>query len=152
MMENEVREHIMRLAGSSRDIIVCSVDGEGYPNAKAMFNIKNEGLERFWFSTNTSSMRVGQWLQNPKTAIYFLDSEGFHGLMLVGEMKVHTDEETKKAFWKEGDEMYYPLGPSDPDYSILEFEAKEGNYYHGLQKHLFSVEEAKEWTECLTAR
>lgn len=142
-MEKEVKDCIVKLVEGSRDAVVCSVDEEGYPNAKAMFRIKNEGLTTFWFSTNTSSIRLGQWLRNPKASIYFLDAEGFHGLMLIGEMKVHTDEETKQAFWKQGDEMYYPLGPTDPDYSILEFTAVKGNYYHGLEKHLFLTNEVE---------
>lgn len=142
-MEKEVKDCIVKLVEGSRDAVVCSVDEEGYPNAKAMFRIKNEGLTTFWFSTNTSSIRLGQWLRNPKASIYFLDAEGFHGLMLTGEMKVHTDEETKQAFWKQGDEMYYPLGPTDPDYSILEFTAVKGNYYHGLEKHLFLTNEVE---------
>ncbi|SHK55598.1 General stress protein 26 [Anaerocolumna jejuensis DSM 15929] len=142
-MEKEVKDCIVKLVEVSRDAVVCSVDEEGYPNAKAMFRIKNEGLTTFWFSTNTSSIRLGQWLRNPKASIYFLDAEGFHGLMLTGEMKVHTDEETKQAFWKQGDEMYYPLGPTDPDYSILEFTAVKGNYYHGLEKHLFLTNEVE---------
>lgn len=54
-------------------------------------------------------------------------------------MKVYSDNETKKDFWREGDEMYYSLGPTDPDYSILCFKAEKGNYYHGLQRHLFDV-------------
>ncbi len=142
-MEKEVKDCIVKLVEGSRDAVVCSVDEEGYPNAKAMFRIKNEGLTTFWFSTNTSSIRLGQWLRNSKASIYFLDAEGFHGLMLTGEMKVHTDEETKQAFWKQGDEMYYPLGPTDPDYSILEFTAVKGNYYHGLEKHLFLTNEVE---------
>jgi pyridoxamine 5'-phosphate oxidase len=65
--------------------------------------------------------------------------------MLTGKMQVYTDNETKLAFWKQGDEMYYPLGPTDPDYCILRFTADRGNYYHGLQKHLFSADETEEW-------
>lgn len=143
-MEREVAENIMKLVEGSRDVICCSVDEEGYPNAKAMFRLKNEGVDTFWFSTNTSSIRVGQWEKNPRASIYFLDAAGFHGVMFIGEMTVHGDAETKKAMWKEGDEMYYPLGPTDPDYSILEFRAVKGNYYHGLKKHLFLAEEVKE--------
>lgn len=151
-MEEKAAESIIKLVESSRDAVVCSVDEFGYPNAKAMFRIKNEGLTTFWFSTNTSSIRLGQWLNNPKSSIYFLDPVGFHGLMLTGQMKVHGEEAVKKAFWKTGDEKYYPLGPTDPDYSILEFTAEKGNYYHGLTKLLFTTEEAEEWLRCLTAR
>lgn len=144
-MEREVADCIIKLVESSRDAICCSVDEEGYPNAKTMFRLKNEGMDTFWFSTNTSSIRVGQWEKNPKASIYFLDAVGFHGVMFIGEMIVHGEEELKKAFWKAGDEVYYPLGPTDPDYTILEFRAVKGNYYHGLKKHLFLTEEVKEY-------
>lgn len=151
-MEKEVRESIIKLIENSRDVIVTSIDEEGYPNAKAMFRLKNEGLKTFWFSTNTSSMRIGHWSECPKASIYFLDAEGFQGLMLTGEMEICSDAETKLAFWKPGDEIYYSEGPADPDYSILKFTAAKGNYYHGLKKHLFLTEEAKEWEECPTVR
>jgi general stress protein 26 len=143
-MEQQVRKEIIKLVESSRDAIVCSIDDDGYPNAKTMFRAKNEGLKNFWFSTNTSAIRTSQWLERPKACIYFVDASDFHGLMLTGKMQVCTDDETKKAFWKEGDEIYYQLGPTDPDYCILHFTADKGNYYHGLQKHLFSVDEIGE--------
>ncbi len=140
-MDQHVRNNIINLVENSRDIIVCSIDENGYPNAKAMFKMKNEGLRRFWFSTNTSSIRTRHFLERPVACLYFVDHKDIHGLMLTGKMQVLTDNETKKAFWKEGDEKYYPLGPTDPDYCILLFTAEKGNYYHNLKKHIFSVDE-----------
>ncbi len=140
-MELQVKNDIIKLVERSRDAIVCSIDENGYPNAKTMFRAKNEGLHTFWFSTNTSAIRTGHWLQRPKASIYFMDANDFHGLMLTGQMQVYQDNETKLAFWKQGDEQYYPLGPTDPDYCILRFTADKGNYYHGLAKQLFLVDE-----------
>ena len=140
-MDQQVKKDMIKLVESSRDAIVCSIDENEYPNAKNMFRAKNEGLHTFWFSTNTSAIRTGHWLKRPKSSVYFLDAMDFHGLMLTGQMQVCMDDETKQAFWKQGDEIYYPLGPTDPDYCILRFNADKGNYYHGLQKHLFSVDE-----------
>lgn len=130
---------IQALAGQGRDAIVCSIDDEGFPNAKAMFRAKNEGLRTFWFSTNVSAVRTGQWQKRPQACVYFVN--GFHGLMLTGTMEVLTDDATKQAFWHEGDEQYYPGGPTDPDYCILRFTSLHGNYYHGLQKCYFTVAE-----------
>jgi pyridoxamine 5'-phosphate oxidase len=144
-MEQQTKDAILKLIENSRDAIACSIDSDGFPNAKNMFKIKHEGLKTFWFSTNTSAIRTSQWIHNSKSCIYFLDAENFHGLMLTGHMKVCLDDETKQNFWKEGDEQYYPLGPTDPDYCMLCFTAEKGNYYHGLQKHLFSVEELQEY-------
>jgi pyridoxamine 5'-phosphate oxidase len=144
-MDQQVKTDIIKLVERSRDAIACSIDENGYPNAKSMFKVKNDGLRYFWFSTNTSSIRTRHWLERPAACIYFVDANDFHGLMLTGKMQVYTDNETKLAFWKQGDEMYYPLGPTDPDYCILRFTADRGNYYHGLQKHLFSADETEEW-------
>ncbi|GHU55789.1 hypothetical protein FACS1894132_12390 [Clostridia bacterium] len=38
---------------------IASVDGNGFPNMKAMPPPrKREGIREFWFTTNTSSLRV----------------------------------------------------------------------------------------------
>lgn len=97
------------------------------------------GLKNVWFSTNTSSRRVSQFMQNPKASLYFLDAERFTGLLLVGEMEVLQDAETKRRLWKDGWEAYYPLGVTDPDYSVLRFTARWGNYYRGLQSITFEI-------------
>ena len=141
MMTEKARKGIQRLADKSRDAIICSIDDEGYPTAKTVFIARHEGLHTFWFSTNTSAIRTGNWRQRPKASVYLVNHLTFHGLNLTGEMEVLTDDATKQAFWKKGDEQYYPLGVTDPDYCILRFTARTGNYYHGLQKCLFDVAE-----------
>lgn len=61
MLGKETVEGIVGLVNEAATIIVSSVDGKGYPNSKQMFKTKHDGLRSFWFSTNTSSMRVGQF-------------------------------------------------------------------------------------------
>ena len=52
--------------------LICSIDGENYPNVKAMLRPRKRiGLKEFYFSTNTSSMRVSQYRDNPNASIYF---------------------------------------------------------------------------------
>ena len=52
---------------------VCSIDDENYPNVKAMLKPRKRiGLKEFYFSTNTSSMRVKQYMDNPNASIYFI--------------------------------------------------------------------------------
>ncbi len=143
-MNTQVKQDIIHLVKGSRDATVCSIDNKGFPNAKTMLVRKQDGLKEFWFSTNVSAIRTGQWLERPQACIYFVDPKDFHGLMLTGHMQVCTDKETKQAFWQEEDKQYYPLGATDPDYCILRFTAEEGNYYHGLQKHLFQVRDLEE--------
>lgn len=54
-------------------------------------------------------------------------------------MEVLMDEKSKALIWREGDELYYPLGVSDPDYCVLKFTALDGRYYHQLKSENFEV-------------
>ena len=90
--------------------IIGSVDEEGFPNLKAMLKPREQdGLRVFYFTTNTSSMRVRQYLNNPKASIYFYDARFFRGVMLKGTMEVLQDPASKERIWQDGDTMYYPL-------------------------------------------
>jgi pyridoxamine 5'-phosphate oxidase len=141
-MNEQNKRDIMKLIEDSRDAIVCSIDENGFPNAKAMYRQIHEGLKSFWFSTNLSAIRTQQWLTRSKASIYFFDAEEIRGVMLTGNMQVCTDNETKLAFWKQGDEQYYPLGPADPDYCMLKFVAEKGNYYFYGLKEIFIIDDA----------
>ena len=66
--------------------IISSVDGNGFPNTKAMLPPrKREGIKHFYFTTNTSSMRVSQYLENPKACVYFFDKRFFRGCYVERE-------------------------------------------------------------------
>ena len=111
---------------------ICSIDNENYPNVKAMLKPrKRKGLKEFYFSTNTSSMRVSQYKNNSNACIYFYHKGliKYEGVMLKGEMEVLTDQETKNMIWQLGDTMYYKKGVTDPDYCVLKFTATSARYY-----------------------
>lgn len=117
-----------------------SVDSDGFPNAKAMLPPRRrEGIRIFWFSTNTSSMRVAQFRENPKACLYFCDRRFFRGVMLKGTAEVLEGAEEKEAIWREGDTLYYPQGAADPDYCVLRFTARSGRYYSRFHSEDFTV-------------
>jgi general stress protein 26 len=120
--------------------IIGSVDGDGFPNSKAMLPPrKREGIRHIFFTTNTSSLRTGQYLHNPKACVYFFDKRFFKGVMLKGTMEVLQDSATKEMIWKPGDEMYYAKGVTDPDYCVLKFTAQNGRYYSNFKSENFVV-------------
>ena len=121
--------------------IISSVDSEGFPNTKAMLAPRRrEGIKHFYFTTNTSSMRVQQYTENPRACIYFFDKRFFRGVMLTGTMEVLQDSASKKMIWLDGDEMYYPKGVTDPDYCVLKFTAQKGRYYSNFKSESFDIE------------
>ena len=121
---------------------ICSVDRDGDPAVKAMLKPrKRSGLREFYFSTNTSSMRVRHFRENPKASIYFYRKGlvKYTGILLTGRMEVLTDQEIKNEIWKKGDTMFYKGGVTDPDYCVLKFTAEKGRYYRDLKTESFEL-------------
>lgn len=119
---------------------ISSIDRDGFPNTKAMLPPrKREGIQTFLFTTNTSSMRVPQYRENPKACIYFCDKRFFRGVMLKGFMEVLEDASAKEMIWQEGDTMYYSKGVTDPDYCVLKFTAHTGRYYTNFSSEDFTI-------------
>jgi general stress protein 26 len=137
MQKEEAIREALALANRSGIAMLGTNGANGYPNIKAMIKMENEGLNRIWFSTNTSSKRTSQLARNSKACVYFVDFEQWMGLMLVGDVEVLQDRESKQRLWREGFEKYYPSGVTDPDYCVLRFTTQWANYYHGLSNVTF---------------
>jgi general stress protein 26 len=138
----DIFQVIEKIIDKQKTAFISSVDSEGYPNMKAMLSPrKRDGLKVFYFSTNTSSMRVKQFRDNPKASIYFCDRRFFKGVMIKGTIEVLEDSASKEMLWKIGDRIYYPKGVTDPDYCVLKFTAQSGRYYNNLKSVNFTIEE-----------
>lgn len=136
----DIMKTVGDLIDKSKIAIISSVDSEGYPNTKAMLGVRErDGIKTLFFSTNTSSMRVKQYRENPKACVYFYDAKRFRGVMLVGTMEVVRDEENRRRLWRLGDRIYYPKGVDDPDYAVLKFTARKGRVYSNFKSESFEV-------------
>ena len=121
---------------------ICSIDNEKYPNVRAMLRPRKRiGLKEFYFSTNTSSIKVSQYQNNSNASIYFYRKAliKYAGVMLKGKMEVLTDQETKNMIWQKGDTLFYKKGVADPDYCVLKFTATNGRYYCDLKTESFDI-------------
>ncbi len=133
-------DQMEELIDSQPVAFIGSVDGEGFPNMKAMLAPRlREGLRVFYFTTNTSSRRVAQYRLDPKAAVYFCDPGAFVGIQLRGEMQVLEDAASRRLIWREGDTEYYPLGIDDPDYCVLRFTARHGRVYGAYHSDDFEI-------------
>ena len=136
------KDKIIRFIKKQKVSFICSLDEEGFPNIKAMLKPRKfADLKEFYFSTNTSSMRVKQYRANPNASIYFYHKGiiRYEGVMLTGTMEVLTDQETKDMIWRNGDTVFYKKGVTDPDYCVLRFTAETGRYYRDLKTENFTI-------------
>lgn len=119
---------------------ISSVDEDGYPNTKAMLApVKQEGINTFYWHTNSLSVRIKQYRNNPKACIYFCDEHSFQGVMLKGTMEVVDDSDTKKDIWKDDFSIYYKGGVDGGDFILLRFNAESGRYYRNFNSESFVV-------------
>lgn len=139
------RKHIIDFIKKQKVAFIASVNEEGFPTIKAMFIPRKIHGDCFYFTTNKSSMRSQQFMENPKASIYFYKKGLFRyeGIMLIGTMEVLQNEKIKKEIWRTGDTLYYRQGVTDPDYCVLKFTAIEGRHYYALKTESFTVKDLK---------
>lgn len=113
---------------------IASIDKDGFPNIKAMLKPrKRNGIKEIYLTTNTSSLKVKSFKNNPKACLYFCDKRFFRGIMIKGTATILEDQESKDMIWQTGDEMYYPEGKTDPDYCVIKFTSSKIRYYSNFK-------------------
>ena len=102
---------------------------------------KIDGNE-IYFSTNTSSNKIKQYLANNKACVYFYKRGRFkyQGVWMIGEVEVCTDQPTKDEIWRFGDSFIYKQGVTDPDYCVLKFKGIQAEYYCDLKVRKVSLQ------------
>jgi len=138
-MENqETRRASLDLMQRAEIAVITNIAPDGYPHSRAIFNLRSrqqypqlahlfEGHDEdlmVYFGTNTSSHKVAQLRRDPRVSVYYCLPGQFHGMMLVGDIQVLDDRQIARALWVDGWERYYPQGPTDPDFTVMQLYPK----------------------------
>lgn len=125
------KEKLYEFISKQKTAFISSVDENGYPVTRAMLAPRVIDGNTIYFSTNTSSAKVKQFLNNNKACVYFYERGRFkyQGAAFTGTMEVCTDQPTKDLIWRVGDKLFYKKGVTDPDYCVLKFTGVTAEYY-----------------------
>jgi general stress protein 26 len=125
------KTQILQFISEQKTAFIASVNEQGFPVIRAMLAPRKIDGNEIYFSTNTSSKKIKQYLANNKACVYFYKRGRFkyQGVSITGEMQVCTDQATKDAIWRFGDKLFYKQGVTDPDYCVLKFVGKKAEYY-----------------------
>lgn len=152
-------ENVISIIKNSKAAYLATVDSEGKPEIRALLNLPNprkykklEGKAliqddeqlTLYFTTNTSSKKVQRIRKNPNVALYFCEPSLFKGICVSGIMEEVLDQDVKSDFWQRGWTMYYPLGKTDPDYTILKFTSTKIEGWYNFAPHVFGETNGKE--------
>lgn len=122
------------LLEKSHGVTVTTLTADDIPETRMIFNLLNPqdfpGLKDFFnepdikgrllFGTNTSSEKIDQLKGTNKLTAYYAIPDQYKGMMIHGTVKLHNDTKLKNRMWLDEWTMYYPKGPTDPDYTIFE--------------------------------
>ncbi|MFW9866335.1 MAG: pyridoxamine 5'-phosphate oxidase family protein [Candidatus Thorarchaeota archaeon] len=153
MEAEEVQKQCLELMEESKAAYLTTIDPEGFPITRAMFNLRNkeqfpEFVEFFkkqenqfvvYISTNTSSSKITHIKQNPKISVYFCDADEFKGVMFGGIAEIVEDRELKHKIWLDWWDRYYREGIDDPDYSLVRLKPKQARFYYKLNQVNFEL-------------
>ncbi len=122
---------IFKFISEQKTAFIASVNAQGFPVVRAMLAPREIDGNDIYFSTNTSSNKVKQYLENNKGCVYFYKRDKFkyQGVSIMGETEVCTDQATKEMIWRFGDKLFYKQGVTDPDYCVLKFKCISAEYY-----------------------
>ena len=139
----ETREQAEKLLKKVKKFILCAIDNDGYPTAKAVLPSKGKkSLDKIYFVTNTNSKYVKNIMENDKTSVYFFNPILFSGCLVKGKMTVCDDVSIKEKLWKSSYKSAYPNPKQtfrDPDFCVLEFSATKGRYYRMFKTTDFEI-------------
>lgn len=135
------RAKLFEFISEQKTAFLGSVNEEGYPAVRAMLAPRVIDGNVMYFSTNTSSNKVKQYLANNKACVYFYKRGRFkyQGATILGEMEVCEDQPTKDLIWRFGDKLFYKEGVTDPDYCVLKFTGKTAEYYCDFKIEKFEL-------------
>lgn len=129
------KTQIFKFISKQKTAFIASVNDQGYPVIRAVCTPRIIDENEIYFSTNTSSNKVKQYLANNKACVYFYKRGKikYQGITMIGEMQVCTDQATKDMMWCFGDKLIYKQGVTDPDYCVLKFKGITAEYYCDLK-------------------
>jgi general stress protein 26 len=127
---------------------LSTFDSDGFPSTRAMFNLKNskqfpklvdlmckyESDLTLFFTTNTSSIKIKQVIDNAKVSVYYCDPKTWHGFMCQGEIEIVKDKTIKDEIWHDEWILYYPEGKNSEDYTVLKLKPSYIKSYFQLKQ------------------
>jgi general stress protein 26 len=148
------KEYCRGVIRTSPACYLATVNEEGFPEIRAMLNLRNESqypsLRDFFtgqtgdftvfLGTNTSSEKSRQIQANPNASLYYCLPEKWRGVMLTGRLETIEDRAVKQALWLSDWTMYYPQGPGDPDYTVFRLRPDRVKAYGNLSTFTFAPE------------
>jgi len=114
----EAAEGIMGAAGNCA---LVTIGSDGAPQARMMNPFPAEEDLSVWMATNRDTRKVAEMRADARVTLIYFDGDDPGYATLVGRVRLVDDPAEKQGRWKDAWSSYYPGGPEDPSYLLMEF-------------------------------
>lgn len=108
-------------------VTIASVNSDGFPRPVPMAKGETEGCGIVWMATGADSVKVADFMCNPKAGLCY-DKDG-SSVCLRGIVEIIDDADIRREKWQDWYINHFPGGPADPNYVLLRFTAKEATFW-----------------------
>lgn len=133
MNQNIAAEIALEVISSNNFALIGTVNNIGNPNIKALIKIKQEGLKKFYFNTQSGSVKVSQMKNHKDGCIYFFDALRHIGVLLEGEFNIINNVDAGIS------EIYQAVAVDQFNLCTVEFTAKTAHVYKDYETETFEV-------------
>lgn len=152
MKNLEVKKISIELMNVAEVACLSTLTEDGFPETRALLNLNNpkqfpkltqiikksEENMVAYLTTNTSSFKMKNILDNPKVNIYYYKEGSNAGLMLQGTIEIVNDMKLKEAFWHDEWKIFFPKGIEDSDYTLLRLTPEIAKGYHQMKNFILN--------------
>lgn len=108
-------------------VTVASVNRDGFPRPVPMAKGDTQGCGTVWVATAADSMKVADFMLNPKAGLCY-EKDG-SSVCLRGTVEIIRDEAVRREKWQDWYINHFPGGPADSNYVLLKFTACEATIW-----------------------
>lgn len=106
---------------AAADCALVTIGPDGAPQARMMNPFLPEADLSVWMATNRDTRKVAEMRADARVTLVYFDPDDPGYATLVGRVRLVDDAAEKRARWKDAWSSYYPGGPNDPSYLLIEF-------------------------------
>ncbi len=125
--KKELLRKATEILGRCKDVVIASVNTDGFPRPVPVSIMKSEGCNKVWMSTGVDSVKTTEFLANPKAGLCY--SNNGDSVVMRGTVEIIDDDEMRNELWKDWMIYHFPEGSKDPNYVLLLFTGFEATVW-----------------------
>lgn len=121
MVNQDVKEHILKIMSSSKTGVLSSVENNK-PHSRYMTFFNQDFT--LYTPTNLNTEKVAEIEKNPSVSVLLgYEGQGLDDcyIEIFGKSTVNDSQEIKKQFWEDSFQQWFQ-GPEDPNYAFLQIQ------------------------------